>query len=175
MQIYYFDINTIIGVLWIGYTKKGLANLTLPIGGKKRLLSWCEKYFDLKTYSVNRWSDLESELLSYFRGDRKSFDIPLHLIGTDFQKKVWNELIKIPYGETCTYGDIAEAIGNKKYSRAVGYANNQNPISIIVPCHRVIGSNGDLVGYGGGLEIKAKLLSLEGNTVYKKNKKYYVK
>lgn len=174
MKLYYFDIDTDIGVLWVGCTNKGLANITLPLGGKKHLLLWAKKYFNEKIYFDKGWSDLESELLAYFRGKRKSFDISLDLKGTDFQKSVWKELIKIPYGETRSYGNIAEAIGNKNSSRAVGYANNQNPISIVIPCHRVIGSNGDLIGYGGGLDIKIKLLTLEGNTVHEKNKKYYI-
>ena len=94
-------------------------------------------------------------------GKRKSFDLPLKPEGTEFQKKVWNALLDIPYGETRSYKDIAVAIGNPKACRAVGMANNRNPISIIIPCHRVIGANGSLVGYGGGLPIKIELLNLE--------------
>lgn len=101
------------------------------------------------------------ELTEYFAGKRKSFDIPYKLDGTNFQKKVWNELTKIPYGETRTYKQIAQAIGNEKACRAVGMANNKNPLPIIVPCHRVIGSGGKLVGYGFGLEMKEALLKLE--------------
>ena len=102
------------------------------------------------------------ELCEYLEGKRKEFDLPLELNGTEFQKKVWNALREIPYGKTCSYKEIAEKIGNPKACRAVGLANNRNPISIIVPCHRVIGANGKLVGYGGGLNIKEKLLELEG-------------
>lgn len=102
------------------------------------------------------------ELNEYFNGNRKSFDIPYELIGTEFQKKVWTELTKIPYGETRTYKQIAQAIGNEKACRAVGLANNKNPIPIIIPCHRVIGANGKLVGYGLGIEMKESLLELEG-------------
>lgn len=101
------------------------------------------------------------QLNEYFNGTRISFDLPLSLEGTDFQKLVWNTLKAIPYGETKSYKDIAEAIGNPKACRAVGMANNKNPISIIIPCHRVIGSNGKLVGYRGGVEIKKQLLDLE--------------
>jgi methylated-DNA-[protein]-cysteine S-methyltransferase len=101
------------------------------------------------------------QLGEYFRGERKVFTIPLEMHGTDFQKKVWNELLKIPFGETRTYGDIARKLGDIKAVRAVGAANGKNPISIIVPCHRVIGASGKLVGFGGGLENKAKLLDLE--------------
>ena len=97
----------------------------------------------------------------YLNGNRKEFDIPLLMVGTDFQKRVWQVLMRVPYGATSTYGQIAEAIGNPKAVRAVGNANSVNPISIIVPCHRIIGGDGGLVGYGGGLSIKRRLLELE--------------
>ncbi|NLM73573.1 MAG: methylated-DNA--[protein]-cysteine S-methyltransferase [Clostridiaceae bacterium] len=101
------------------------------------------------------------QLEEYFAGKRKTFDLPLSPKGTDFQRKVWDVLTRIPYGETLSYGDVAKKIGNPKACRAVGMANNKNPIPIIIPCHRVIGSSGKLVGYGGGLHIKEKLLELE--------------
>ena len=101
------------------------------------------------------------QLHEYFIGQRKSFDLPLAPQGTAFQQKVWKALQDIPYGTVCSYQDIARAIGNAKACRAVGGANNKNPIAIIIPCHRVIGANGSLVGYGGGLEIKRQLLELE--------------
>lgn len=103
------------------------------------------------------------QLNEYFDGKRKEFDLPLAPKGTEFQKKVWNALKKIPFGETRSYGEIAKLIGNEKASRAVGMANNKNPIMIIIPCHRVIGANGKLVGYAGGIDIKEKLLNLEKN------------
>jgi methylated-DNA-[protein]-cysteine S-methyltransferase len=101
------------------------------------------------------------QLQAYFDGKLKTFDLPLQLEGTDFQLEVWNALKEIPYGKTVSYGDIARRIGRPKAVRAVGAANGQNPISIIVPCHRVIGSNGSLTGYGGGLKNKEALLALE--------------
>ena len=101
------------------------------------------------------------QLKEYLSGKRKNFDIEIEMIGTEFQKKVWKELLKIPYGETRSYKDIAIAIGNEKACRAVGNANNKNPIAIIVPCHRVVGSNGSMTGYAGGLDIKEKLLKIE--------------
>lgn len=101
------------------------------------------------------------QLLDYLGGSRTTFDLPLNPNGTEFQKKVWNALCDIPYGETRSYKQVAEAIGNNKASRAVGMANNKNPIMIIIPCHRVVGSNGSLVGYAGGLDVKEKLLFLE--------------
>ena len=101
------------------------------------------------------------EIMEYLNGKRKSFDIKYEINGTEFQKKVWKELTKIPYGETRSYKEIAVAVGNPKACRAVGMANNKNPIAIIVPCHRVIGSDGKLVGYAGGLDMKRALLNLE--------------
>lgn len=101
------------------------------------------------------------QLQQYFQGQRKTFDLQLSMSGSEFMIKVWQSLLTIPYGETRSYGDIARLIGNKNAGRAVGMANHRNPISIIVPCHRVIGSDGKLVGYGGGLKLKAYLLELE--------------
>jgi methylated-DNA-[protein]-cysteine S-methyltransferase len=102
-----------------------------------------------------------SQLDEYFRGLRRKFDIPLLMVGTGFQKSVWSALMKVPYGHTSTYLQIAEDIGNERAVRAVGNANAANPISIIIPCHRIIGSRGQLVGYGGGLSLKRRLLELE--------------
>ena len=102
-----------------------------------------------------------AQLQDYFAGKREEFDLPLAPEGTPFQQKVWKRLCDIPYGETISYGELARQIGNPKASRAVGLANGSNPIPIVIPCHRVIGSNGKLTGYGGGLPIKEKLLGLE--------------
>lgn len=106
-------------------------------------------------------SSAKRQLDEYFQGKRKSFDLPLAPSGTQFQQKVWNALCTIPYGETRSYKEIAAQIQNPKGCRAVGMANNRNPIMIIIPCHRVIGSNGSLVGYAGGLDIKQWLLAHE--------------
>ena len=103
------------------------------------------------------------QLQEYFGRERKEFDLPVEIIGTDFQKKVWNELTKIPYGETISYGELANRMGDKNLMRAVAAANGANPIPIIIPCHRVIGADGSLTGYGGGLSVKKKLLELEGS------------
>jgi methylated-DNA-[protein]-cysteine S-methyltransferase len=99
----------------------------------------------------------------YFAHERKDFNIPLLTVGTDFQKSVWEGLIKIPYGTTASYLELSKNIGNEKAVRAVASANGANAISILIPCHRIIGSNGDLVGYAGGLPAKKKLLELENN------------
>lgn len=101
------------------------------------------------------------ELEEYFAGTRRTFTFPLSAAGTPFQQRVWEALRAIPYGETRTYGQIAATVGNPRASRAVGMANNRNPIAIVVPCHRVVGSNGALVGYAGGLTVKQTLLELE--------------
>jgi methylated-DNA-[protein]-cysteine S-methyltransferase len=101
------------------------------------------------------------ELEEYFSGKRKKFDIPLNPYGTEFKLSVWKALLDIPYGETRSYKQIAQAIGNPQACRAVGMANNKNPIWIVIPCHRVIGADGTLTGYGGGLDMKRKLLELE--------------
>lgn len=101
------------------------------------------------------------ELHQYFAGQRRRFDFPLDLRGTEFQRACWNALLAIPYGETRSYAEIARAVGRPRGFRAVGMANNRNPVAIVVPCHRVIASDGTLCGYGGGLEIKRKLLNLE--------------
>ena len=102
------------------------------------------------------------QLEAYFRGDLKVFSLPLAPAGTPFQRRVWEVLLTIPYGETASYGDVAAAAGNVKAARAVGMANNRNPVAIVIPCHRVIGADGRLVGSGGGLELKRRLLELEG-------------
>jgi len=101
------------------------------------------------------------QLEEYFAGDRRAFELPLALDGTPFQQRVWAALQEIPYGRTATYGQIASGMGHPSAARAVGMANNRNPIAIVVPCHRVVGSNGALVGYGGGLDRKRMLLELE--------------
>ncbi len=107
--------------------------------------------------------DAELQLSEYFAGRRKTFELPLDFTGTEFQRRVWNALLKIPYGETRSYAQIAQYIGSPRAVRAVGAANGRNPICIVAPCHRVIGANGKLIGFAGGLHRKAHLLQLEGS------------
>jgi methylated-DNA-[protein]-cysteine S-methyltransferase len=107
------------------------------------------------------FAEAASQLRAYFAGDRKGFDLPLAPRGTEFQRSVWSALLEIPYGQTTTYSAIAETISRPAAVRAVGAANGANPIPIIIPCHRVIGANGSLTGFGGGLEVKRQLLALE--------------
>jgi len=112
---------------------------------------------------ANTWmNQAANELHAYFAGNLRVFSVPLDMQGTEFQLSVWNHLLKIPYGETRSYAQVAEAVGRPKAVRAVGAANGSNPVAIIVPCHRVIGSSGKLTGYGGGLPLKKRLLELEG-------------
>jgi methylated-DNA-[protein]-cysteine S-methyltransferase len=106
-------------------------------------------------------AEAERQLTQYFRGERRTFQLPIRLRGTAFQQRVWQHLLSIPYGQTRSYGQLAVAIGKGSASRAVGLANSKNPLSIIVPCHRVIGASGALTGFAGGLETKARLLTLE--------------
>ena len=136
-------------------------------------LNWMETNASIQTNELDQtWildrkidnillSKTELQLKEYFQGKRRKFDIPLNIHGTSFQKKAWNELKKIPYGKTISYQAQAEQIGHPKAHRAVGGANGKNPIGIIIPCHRVIGSNGRLTGFSGGLDLKKKLLQLE--------------
>jgi methylated-DNA-[protein]-cysteine S-methyltransferase len=158
--VYFCRIDSlVVGPLLLAATEKGLRCLqfhkgTLPRAGKDEL--WIESAEHLRPYI--------SQLEAYFRGELRSFTCELDLIGTQFQKDCWQALLRIPYGETCSYADITSAIGRPNAFRAVGQANHDNPIAIIVPCHRVLGANGTLTGYGGGLTTKEKLLRLEGAT-----------
>ncbi len=104
-----------------------------------------------------------SQLDEYFKGERTMFDIPMLMVGSDFQRKVWDALMEIKYGETSSYSDLAESVGNKNAIRAVANANGANSMAIIIPCHRIVGSNGELVGYGGGLPLKRRLLEIENS------------
>ena len=115
-----------------------------------------------RIYETDIIKETYSQLVEYFDGKRRDFDIPINPHGTNYQQQVWCELLKIPYGEVRSYKEIASAIGNENSSRAVGNANNQNPIPIIIPCHRVIGSDNKPVGYAGGIDVKKILLKIEG-------------
>lgn len=152
MDISYY--HSPIGILKIEADEQGICGLSLC---ESRSAAPENTVYPCSSYLLQTQMELEE----YFAGKRKTFSVPLSLHGTPFQKKVWTALCTIPYGETRSYSEIAEAVGNPKACRAVGMANNKNPILIIVPCHRVIGKNGSLVGYGGGLPIKEKLLKLE--------------
>jgi len=153
--MYYCYMDTPIGELLLAGDDDGLGLVGFP-QGKMRHDPEPDWIFNEKPFAAAR-----QQLEEYFAGERKDFDLPLHLSGTHFQVQVLQELQRIPYGETTSYGDIAKRIGRPKAMRAVGAANGRNPIPIIVPCHRVIGSSGDLTGFGGGLDTKEALLRLE--------------
>ncbi|OAA90445.1 methylated-DNA--[protein]-cysteine S-methyltransferase [Clostridium ljungdahlii] len=148
-NVFYYE--TKIGKIGIAENGKAITHISF---GKMNLQDICINETPLLKNAGN-------QLQEYLEGKRKKFDLPLEPQGTEFQKKVWNALQEIPYGKTFSYKDVAQNIGNIKACRAVGMANNKNPIPICIPCHRVIGSNGKLVGYAGGLDIKEKLLEIE--------------
>jgi methylated-DNA-[protein]-cysteine S-methyltransferase len=153
--MYYCYHQTPIGELLLAGDESALTMIGFPEGAMRRepAQEWI--------YNARPFTTTTSQLDEYFRGERKHFDLPFRLDGTDFQLQVLAELQKIPYGETRSYGDVARCIGRPKAVRAVGAANGRNPIPIVVPCHRVIGAGGALTGFGGGLETKEKLLRLE--------------
>ena len=156
--LYYSRMNSPVGPLLIGVSATALVALEFDRGLPKKIagqrVAWEE--------SESRARDVRAQLREYFSGKRRNFDLGLDLRGTDFQKRCWNQLLRIPYGETCSYAEIARAVGSPKSFRAVGQANHYNPIAIIVPCHRVLAAGCYLGGYGGGLPVKAWLLRLEG-------------
>jgi methylated-DNA-[protein]-cysteine S-methyltransferase len=155
MSICYTQIASPLGLLLIAGDDSGLRHIMFPSEVQPPFPNpaWHEDAAPL--------AETISQLESYFAGELESFTLPLAPHGTPFQMEVWRRLCDIPYGQTISYGELARRIGNPKASRAVGLANGSNPIPIVIPCHRVIGSNGKLTGYGGGLPIKEKLLALE--------------
>jgi len=156
--LYYSRIQSPVGTLILGVSAKGLVALDFDRGQfppkMNKSVSWQE--------SKDATRDYVDELNEYFAGRRRDFTFALDLRGTPFQIQCWRALLDIPYGETRTYADIARSVGRPHAYRAVGMANNRNPTAIVVPCHRVIASDGTLCGYGGGLDVKSKLLALEG-------------
>jgi methylated-DNA-[protein]-cysteine S-methyltransferase len=153
--MYYCYLDTPIGELLLAGDEEALSLVSFPEGSMRRDPE------DDWIYNEKPFAAARQQLTEYFDGKRREFDLPLKLSGTEFQLSVLEALQNIPYGETTSYSDIAERIGNPKAVRAVGAANGRNPIPIIVPCHRVIGSHGDLTGFGGGLDTKEALLRLE--------------
>lgn len=156
-NIWYWRISSPVGPLLLAASSLGLRHLRfdrrdpLPVGKDE---IWTESSPEIEPYL--------RQLNDYFRGSLRHFTCPLDLQGTTFQRACWQALREIPYGSTCTYGELARKVGRPSAFRAVGQANHRNPVAVIVPCHRVVGSDGTLTGYGGGLEIKEKLLRLEG-------------
>ncbi len=155
MTIYYSYLSSPIGDLLLAGDGESLHLVGFP-AGKSRTRHRDDWQLNDAVFTEERL-----QITAYFNGELSEFTLRLAPQGTDFQKQVWNALLAIPYGQTCSYGHIAQQIGRPKASRAVGAANGQNPIPIIIPCHRVIGSTGKLTGFGGGLPTKEKLLGLE--------------
>jgi methylated-DNA-[protein]-cysteine S-methyltransferase len=153
-NIYYY--NTEIGRIGIIENGKAVTHLL-----------WNEELppYECREQETELTKAAAKELVEYLKGKKKQFSIPLEPSGTDFRKKVWNALIKIPYGSTMSYMQIASVVGSPKACRAVGSANHHNPIPIFIPCHRVIGANGSLTGFGGGIDLKKKLLDLEKENI----------
>ena len=153
--MYYCYLSSPVGDLLLAGEEDALSLVAFPGEGRKHDPDpdWI--------YNEKPFAEARRQLNEYFAGERKTFELPLKLTGTEFQVRVLEELQRIPYGETQSYRDIAERIGRPKAVRAVGAANGRNPIPIIVPCHRVIGSHGELTGFGGGLDTKEALLRLE--------------
>ena len=149
MELIIFD--TPVGQMALAEEGDALTHLWLPGQGYPRIA----------VHETELLGEGKRQLLEYLSGLRRNFSLPLRPQGTEFQREVWRSLEDIPYGETITYGELARRVGRPKAVRAVGQANHRNPLSIFIPCHRVVGANGSLTGYGGGLELKQSLLDLE--------------
>ena len=157
--LYYTRYPSPIGTMLLAATEKGLACLQFsildpPTRGPLAAFEWIE--------SIERTAPYSAELDEYFAGTRKEFTLPLDMRGTEFQKACWSALVQIPFGQTRSYAEIARQIGRPTAIRAVGSANHDNPVAVVVPCHRVVGTSGKLTGYAGGLQAKRQLLELEG-------------
>ena len=168
---------------WTEPVRVGVWQYDMTVASSDRGLCWLslgrgeDEEANLRAWAKRRLPDVKQlrrqegnaqvlgQIREYLAGQRTSFEVDLHQLGTTFQLRVWQELGRIPYGETCSYADIGIRIGNPRGLRAVGMANHYNPIAIIVPCHRVIGKNGQLTGYGGGLDLKRELLNLEAKVI----------
>lgn len=163
-RIWVAEVDSPVGRLRLASTERGLAYLELPHSDGAGLQGWlrrtapetrCEAAFEPSRVAAR-------QILEYLRDKRCDFDLPLDLRGTPFQKSVWKAILRIPYGAKRSYADVAREVGRPRATRAVGTANGANPVPLVVPCHRVIASDGSLGGYGGGLELKARLLAMEG-------------
>jgi methylated-DNA-[protein]-cysteine S-methyltransferase len=161
MTLFYKEIESPVGKLKLVASANALVGVSWEGEGPDRLRRDAQKVEGHHPILA----EAERQLSEYFAGTRTEFELPLEPRGTEFQKKVWRSLRKIPFGTTKSYVEIARAIGSPRACRAVGAANGKNPLPIVVPCHRVVGANGALTGFGGGLETKAKLLALEARAI----------
>ncbi len=163
-KVYCTSFDSRIGRIYVASTEKGVCKISVPKESRKDFFGWLKENFEPETVSDNRArnKDVIDQLSRYFNGRLAKFTCPIDLLGTPFQIRVWNEVSKIPYGSTITYKHLAKRAGVPKATQAVGRANGANPLPIIIPCHRVLGSNGALVGYSCGVKTKEFLLRLEG-------------
>jgi methylated-DNA-[protein]-cysteine S-methyltransferase len=166
-NLYYTQMNSPVGPLLLVSSEKGLVRIALPSeSGGDRMNHITAEYPDACFIEdAGKNQEAVRQIEEYFSGTRKSFTLPLDLRGTDFQKKVWKAMLKVPFGRKRSYGQIARDIGNPKACRAVGGSCGKNTIAIVIPCHRIIGSDGSMTGFGGGISLKERLLDLEKKTV----------
>ncbi len=163
-KVYCTSFESKIGRIYVASTERGVCKICVPRESRKDFFDWLKRHFDVDEIYDNRSKNKEvvDQLNRYFNGKLAKFTLPVDLIGTPFQLRVWKELARVPYGVTSTYKHVARKVSAAKSFQAVGRATGQNPLPIIIPCHRVLGSNGALVGYSCGVKTKELLLRLEG-------------
>ncbi|HZY11042.1 MAG TPA: methylated-DNA--[protein]-cysteine S-methyltransferase [Bacteroidota bacterium] len=163
-KVYCTSFDSRIGRIYIASTENGVCKISVPRESRKDFFNWLAQHFDSESVRDNRYrnKDIIDQFTRYFNGKLAKFTCPIDLFGTPFQIRVWKELMRIPYGTTITYKTLAKRVSAPKAFQAVGRANSANPLPIIIPCHRVLGSNGTLVGYSCGIKTKEFLLRLEG-------------
>lgn len=163
-MVYCTSFDSKIGLIYIASTESGVCKISVPRQTKRDFLQWLNDNFEDNEVVDNKSRNKEiiEQMGRYFNGKLAKFTCPIDMRGTPFQSRVWKELVKIPYGTTISYKQLAKRIGTKKGYQAIGRANATNPLPIVVPCHRVIGANGSLVGYTSGIKTKEFLLKLEG-------------
>jgi len=163
-NLYYSEMDSPIGPIFLVSSEKGLVRVALRSESETDRITHIKAEFPDACFIEDAGKNREAarQLQEYFNGSRTNFSLPLDMEGTDFQKKVWNAMLKVPFGRTRSYGQIARDIGNPKACRAVGGSCGKNNIAIVIPCHRIIGSDGSMTGFGGGIPLKKRLLDLEG-------------
>lgn len=163
-KVFCTSFDSRIGRIYVASTEKGVCKISVPKESRKDFFDWLKEHFEPELVTDNhaRNRDVIDQLSRYFNGKLAKFTCPIDLMGTPFQVRVWKELNRIPYGSTITYKNLAKRAGTPRATQAVGRANGANPLPIIIPCHRVLGSNGALVGYSCGVKTKEFLLRLEG-------------
>ncbi len=166
-KLFCTSFDSRIGRIYVASTEEGVCKISVPKESRKDFFDWVEQHFDLEAVVDNKIRNKEviDQLTRFFNGKLAKFNCPIDLIGTPFQIRVWRELAKIPYGTTITYKQLAKRVSAPKAFQAVGRANGSNPLPIIIPCHRVLGSSGSLVGYSCGVKTKEFLLRLEGSII----------